>query len=199
VYYIPEDADARILDLWGMTGLSETQRVCQGQSLKRANTVEDCIQHIVRQGIDLADMGLENLLQLAQVNMPAQPGPGQAIGFPVQALAAANGIPQFAQAYRVLFRAQQPPNVDPAFDPIILFKTALSISIAAQMVFAVGQTVYEVWVSKEDLLTNIKEEDLLCPKDIVCIAGLYQGQTKGKDVSSMTPICKNVSPRYATH
>jgi hypothetical protein len=193
VYHIPEHTAERVLDLLGMTGLSETQRVCQGQSLKRADTVEECLYHILRQGVDLADTGPENLLQLVQANMPAQPGPGLAIGFPVQALAAANGVPEFARAYRVVFRAQHPPNVEPQWDPYVLSITAMAISIAAQMAFAAGQNVYEVWVAKKDLLANLKEEDLLCPKDILCISDVCLGQEEGKEIATTTPICTNVS------
>ena len=87
-----------------------TRPLYGSQSLKRADAAQDCIDQILRQRMNLADTGPENLVQVISANIPAEPFPGQAVAFPVEVLAA-NGIPQFAGAYSVVVRnGQRAPN-----------------------------------------------------------------------------------------
>ena len=73
----------------------------------------------------------------------------------------------------------------------------MSISIAAKLAFDVGKQI-QVWISKNDISTDIKLDDLLCPEDMLCIAEQCQGQKEGKEIGGITPICTNVSPNCKT-
>jgi hypothetical protein len=64
LHRIPQHTAERIQDFLGMTGLQETQRICKGQNMKRADTTE-CAQRILRHAIDLADTRPGGFMQLA--------------------------------------------------------------------------------------------------------------------------------------
>jgi hypothetical protein len=144
VYHIPDDAAARINDFLGMTGIKETQEICKGQSLKRVDNVQECIQHIQRHAMDLADVGPANLLQLAQQNIPSQPAADQAIGVAVGNLAT-EGIPVIIPVYRVMHEhAPARPPVDAGWDPVALGKSATAIAIAARAALVIGGSAVEI-------------------------------------------------------
>ncbi|KAF1848132.1 uncharacterized protein K460DRAFT_308071 [Cucurbitaria berberidis CBS 394.84] len=197
VYHIPQHASERIQDFLGMTGLRQTQEKCKGQNLKRADNLADCLRLIQRHGMDLADSGPSNLLQLAPRHIPARPGQGQAIGFPVQNLAT-NGALLVIPVYHVVFdRAPRAPNADQGWDPAILAKSAMAVTLAAHAAMFVGQGMLEIWVPKSNLEENLREEDLVCPKDLICVMDDCKGQEErefflGKEIKPnipMTPIC----------
>ncbi|KAJ4377484.1 hypothetical protein N0V83_000309 [Neocucurbitaria cava] len=189
VYRIPENAAARIQDFLGMTGIKDTQEKCKGQSLKRADNVQECLRRVQRHGMDLADVGPSNLLQLSQRNIPARPGPVQPIGFPIPNLAA-NGVLLLIPVYHVVYEhAPRAPNADQGWDPSILAKSAIGLTVAAHAAMFAGQSMLEIWVDKDKLVTNLKEDDLACPKDVICVSDDCKGQEEGKNVGAMTPIC----------
>jgi hypothetical protein len=141
--------------------------------------------------MDLADVGPANLLQLAQQNIPARPGAGQAVAFPIQNLALDTVLVIIPVYHIVAYNAPQVPDAG-GWDPAILAKSALGLTIAAHAAMFVGQSLAEIWVDKDKLVTNLKEEDLACPKDILCIADDCKGQDDGKELVDVTPICKLV-------
>jgi hypothetical protein len=164
-----------------MTGLKESQEICKGQSLKRADPTEECIRHIQRHAMDLADVGPANLMQIAQGNIPMRPAAGQAIGFPIENIAI-EGIPMVIPVYRVVV-AHRPRR--PNFD------------LGAHAVMVVGANFVEIWVSKDRLVPDLDEAKLACPKDLVCVMPDCLGQQEGTNQQDGdVPYCKKV--RYIT-
>jgi hypothetical protein len=115
---MPQDAAQRISDFLAITGIKETQDICKGQSIKRADGVDECLRHIQRHDIELADIGPDNLLQVAQQNIPVRPPAGQAIGFPIETLAT-EGIPLLFLVYWIVYeRAIRQTNFDMGWNPV---------------------------------------------------------------------------------
>jgi hypothetical protein len=186
-----------------MTGLQETQRICQGQSLKRADPTQECVDRILRQAMDLADIGPQDLLALAPANLPVDPGQGQPIGFPIPSIGV-DEVLVYVQIYRrVVASTRQAPEEDLNWHPVALYRTAVALTIASHAVMFAGQSLLNIAVSKDDLVTNLKKEDLLCAKDLVCLLDDCQGQKEIKNpltgtistttTKLMTPICTTVS------
>jgi hypothetical protein len=191
-YHIPKDTATRINDFLAMTGMHETQEICKGQSLKRADVVEECLQHIQRHAMDLADIGPSNLLQIAQQNIPTRPAAGQAIGLAVENIAT-QGIPLIIPVYRAMSEhAPRVPNADGNWDADVLAKGAVAIAIAARVALYVGQGVVEIWISKEKLVTDLKEDKLVCPKDLPCVVDECKGQDEFSNNADAMPYCKKV-------
>jgi hypothetical protein len=116
VYRIPETTAERIRDFIGMIGLQDTQQTCQGQNLKRADPNEECIKIILRHAMDLADGGPEDLLALAQANIPVEPGVNKPIDFPIPSISIGGSV-VFVQLYWQMFSAiAQAPQVDQNWD-----------------------------------------------------------------------------------
>jgi hypothetical protein len=178
-----------------MTGIKDTQNICKGQSLRRADSLAECLEHIQRHAMDLADAGPSNLLQLAQQNIPAQPAAGQAIGLAVGNLAT-DGIPLIIPVYRVLHEhAPQRAPANTGWDPAALLKSATAVAIAAHTALVIGGNIVEIWISKDKLFTDLKEEKLACPKNILCVSDECKGQEEGKNLVNTEPYCKKVSFR----
>jgi hypothetical protein len=195
VYHIPQHAAERIHDFLVMTGIAETQNACKGQNVKRADTLDQCLQQIQRHAMNLAEGGPSNLLQLAPQNLPRPPGPGQPIDFPVDHIAFA-GIYVFIPVYRGL----RPVPNDQGWDPVTLSKSALGVTIAMHVAMAAGQSLLDVWIDKEDLVTDLTPDRLACPKDLICTADDCGGQEDGKALSpDISPICKQVRRASSTH
>ncbi|OWY46231.1 hypothetical protein AALT_g2214 [Alternaria alternata] len=166
----------RIQDFLGMTGLQETQQICQGQNLKRADPTEECVRNILRHAMDLADTGPENLMALAQANNPVEPVAGQFIGFPIPSISIGESV-AFVQLYRQVSSATAPvPQADQNWNPSVLTKSALGLTIAVHASMFAGQTLAELIVSKNDIINDLKEEDLACAKDLICTLNNCQGQ-----------------------
>ncbi|KAH7413564.1 hypothetical protein DE146DRAFT_761816 [Phaeosphaeria sp. MPI-PUGE-AT-0046c] len=176
VYHIPKDAAGRISDFLAMTGIQETQKICQDQRIKRADGLQECLRLIQRHAIDLADGGPANLLQVAQQNIPARPGAGQAIGLPIENLAA-EGITLIIPVYRVIFEhAPRRSDLDMGWDPVVLARSAVAVAIAAHAVMFVGDSLLDIWIPKDKIIADLKEDKLMCPKDMLCIADECKGQ-----------------------
>lgn len=95
-----------------MTGLQATQDICKRQGLRRADSVQECLQHIQRHAIDLADISPANMLQVAEQNIPVTPAADQAIGFLVENLVT-DGTALIIPVYRVIYEhSPQRPNFD---------------------------------------------------------------------------------------
>jgi hypothetical protein len=203
VYHIPEHTAERIQDLLGMNGLQDTQRICQGQSLKRSDPTQDCVDRILRQAMDLADIGPQDLLALAQANIPVEPGPGQPIGFPIPNISVDEFL-AFLQVYRRVFAAAHNiPEADQNWDPIVLYRTSIALTIASHAAMFVGQSLLDIYTSPDDLVKDLRKEDLACAKDLVCLLDNCQGQKEIKNpltgqvmntnTKLVTPICLTVS------
>lgn len=176
-----------------MTGIQETQQICKDQAIKRADTLEQCLQHIQRHAVDLADAGPANLLQIAQQNVPARPAPGQAIALPIENLAT-EGVTLIIPVYRVIFEhAPRRPNFDMGWDPVVLTKSAVAVAIAAHAAMFVGESLLDVWIPRDKIVTDLKEDKLMCPKDMLCVVDECQGQEKGSiNNQDKEPYCKKV-------
>jgi hypothetical protein len=176
-----------------MTGIKETQTICKGQTLRRADSLAECLQHIQRHAMDLADAGPANLLQLAQQDIPAQPAAGQAIGLAMGNLAT-DGIPLIIPVYRVLHEhAPQRAPANTGWDPAALVKSAAAVAIAAHVAHVVGEKIVEIWIPKDKLFKDLKEETLACPKNILCVSDECKGQEETKNLVHTEPYCKKVS------
>lgn len=191
VYRIPKHQAQRIRDYLGMTGLHETQEICKVQTSKRAETSEQCRQRIQQHAFDLIDGGPANMLQLAQRNIPARPGPGQAIGFPVENIAIEGAVIAIPVYRRIVSHAQGPE--DNSVDPALVATSLAAVTIAAHVVWAVGLTLTEIWIRKDSLAKNLKEVDLACPKDLLCPSDDCKSQEEGERMRrDITPVCKEV-------
>jgi hypothetical protein len=203
VYHIPENTAERIQDFLGMTGLQETQRICQSQNMKRADPTEECIERIVRHAMDLIDTGPENLMALAQANVPIEPAVGQVIGFPIPSISIGETV-AFVRLYRQAFSATAAaPQEDQNWDPSILTRSALGLTIAAHAAMFAGEALLELYLSKDDAINDLKEEDLVCSKNLICTSKNCQGQKEVKypftgvvsAKAPFTPTCLTVSQR----
>jgi hypothetical protein len=194
VYRLPQDAADRIRDFLAMTGLAETQDQCEGRNVKRWGPLEECLQQIQRHALDLADSGPSNLLQIAQANIPSRPAAGQAIGFPIERLLS-QGVPLTPAVYRVVLQHRpRRPNFDMGWDPRVLATSAVALTIAAHAVMHAGQSLLEIWVPKDRLMTDFMEDRLACSKDLYCINDDCLGQNEGANYASFhSPYCKKVS------
>jgi hypothetical protein len=170
-----------------MTGLQDTQRICKAQP------IEECLRHIQRHAIDLADGGPSNLLQIAQQNIPARPATGQAIGLPIENVAT-EGVTLIITVYRAIFEhAPRRPEFDMGWDPIVLAKSAAAIAIAAHAAMFVGDSLLDIYVPKEKILTDFKEDRLVCQKDMLCITEECCGQEENNSFKGeIAPYCKKV-------
>jgi hypothetical protein len=89
------------------------------------------------------------------------------------------------------------PEPDQDWDPVVLYRSAVGFTIAAHVAMFVGQTLLEIYVSKDDLVNDLKKEDSACANDLVCLLDNCQGQKEktnfltGKVTSDVnfTPIC----------
>lgn len=201
VYHIPKTTAERIEDFLGMTGLQETQQICQGQSFKRADPTEECIERILHHAMSLVDTGPDDLMALAQANVPIEPAAGQAIGFPIPNIYIGESV-AFVRMYRQMSSATATtPQADQNWDPSLLARSALGLTIAAHAVMFTGQALMELFVGKDDVIKDFKEEDLACPKDLICTSVNCQGQKEvinpltGDTISKppSTPTCLTVS------
>ncbi|KAI4645739.1 hypothetical protein J4E93_005317 [Alternaria ventricosa] len=200
VYHIPKTTAERIEDFLGMTGLQETQQICQGQSFKRADPTEECIERILHHAMSLVDTGPDDLMALAQANVPIEPAAGQAISFPIPNIYIGESV-AFVRMYRQMNSATATtPQADQNWDPSLLARSALGLTIAAHAVMFTGQALMELFVGKDDVIKDFKEEDLACPKDLICTSVNCQGQKEvinpltGETISKppSTPTCLTV-------
>ncbi|KAF1918942.1 hypothetical protein BDU57DRAFT_124308 [Ampelomyces quisqualis] len=190
VYRIPKDAAQRISDFLAITGIQDTQNICKGHNMRRADPVQECLQRIQRHAMDLVDTGPANLLQIAQQNIPARPPAGQAIGFPIEMIAN-EGIPLLIPVYRVVVAHAPPrPDLDMGWDPVVLAKSATAITIAAHAAIFVGQSILEMWIPKDKLTPDLREDRLSCPKDMLCVDDECQGQKEDTNIVGVRPYCK---------
>jgi hypothetical protein len=173
--------------------MQKTQEICKGQNLRRADTAQECLQHIQRHAMDLADVGPSNLLQIAQAHIPARPAVGQAIGLPVENLVI-DGIPMLIPVYRVVYEhAPRRPTFDMGWDPLVLVRAATSIAIAAHVAMFAGQSILDIWIPKDKVMTDLREDRLACPKNMLCVADECQGQKEESNYfASNVPYCKKV-------
>ncbi|KAH7079690.1 hypothetical protein FB567DRAFT_533126 [Paraphoma chrysanthemicola] len=189
LFRIPPDVATRIGDFLAMTGIHDTQNKCKDQSIKRADTTEECLRALQRHAMDLADAGPSNLLQVAQQNIPVRPAVGQPIGFPAQDLAM-NGVQILVPVYRVAYvYAPRRPNFDMEWSPGVFAIGATAVVIAAHAASAVGESLKEIWVSKSQLVKDFTEDKLSCPKDVLCIADDCMGQDDGEILETAYPYC----------
>jgi hypothetical protein len=193
VYHIPQHVTERIHDFWAMTGIGETQNLCKGQNVKRADTLDQYLQQIQRHAMDLTDGGPSNLLRLAPQHLSRPPEPGQAIDFPVDHVAF-GGIIVLISVYRSI--RQNTPNAvpnDQGWDPAILTRTAMGVTIAAHAAMLAGQSLLDIWNDENGLDTDLISDRLTCSKDLICTADDCGGQEDGKALNpDMSPMCKQV-------
>lgn len=83
VYHIPEHAADRIQDFLAITGIKETQNICKDQHTKRTDNLQECLRQLQRHALDFAEAEPSDLMQLSPQNIPAVPGQGQVISFPI--------------------------------------------------------------------------------------------------------------------
>jgi len=189
VYSIPDEAATRIQDFLAMTGMSETQTICKGRNVRRADDLQECLNRIQRHALDLADIGPDNLMPLAQYNIPGVPNPGQPIRFPVENLAI-DGVVLVIPVYRIIRQRAEVAN-NQGWDPAILARSAMAVTIAAHAAMFAGSKVLELFVDSDKLAKDMRPEHFVC-KDNICTADDCQGQQEGKEVTGMSPICKKV-------
>ncbi|KAF2023189.1 hypothetical protein EK21DRAFT_118998 [Setomelanomma holmii] len=189
VYRLFQVTADRIGDFPTMTGGQEAQKTCQGQTLRRADTVEACIQSIERLAMNLANDGPDNLLPVAQQNVPVRPAPGQHVAVGVANLTA-EGVPLIVPLYRVVYEhAPRRPNFDLPFSPLALATSAAAIAITTLWVLYIPQSLTEVWIDGEKILVDLNEDKLSCPKNILCAADECLGQAESKSTIGQ-PYCK---------
>ncbi|KAH7079685.1 hypothetical protein FB567DRAFT_449769 [Paraphoma chrysanthemicola] len=192
LYRIPANTSQRILDFLGMTGLAEAQDKCQGVKTKRVDNVQECLRSIERLAVNLADGGPDNLLQVAQQNMPANPGAGQPIAAAIPNLAI-DGIPLVIPVYRVMYEhGPRRPNFDMGWSPAILATSGLAVAIVYNWATAKPQTLTEIWIDGEKVMSDLTDQKLACPKDLFCIKDNCAGQEREKNWVGPDPYCKKV-------
>ncbi|KAH7413561.1 hypothetical protein DE146DRAFT_749767 [Phaeosphaeria sp. MPI-PUGE-AT-0046c] len=183
VYHIPQHAADRIQDFLAITGIKETQHICKDQNIKRADNLQECLRHLQRHAMDLADVGPSDLIQLAPQNIPTMPGQGQAISFPIADFAA-DGIILLIPVYRSIREQSPMPVNEQGWDPAILGKSAMALTIAAHVAMFAGQSLLDIWIEKDQLVTDLKPESLSCRKELICSDDDCKAQEVGKDLDN---------------
>ncbi|KAF2492915.1 hypothetical protein BU16DRAFT_592780 [Lophium mytilinum] len=212
VYHIPVDSARRIQDLLGMLGISSAQKACKGLDLNkppksrvRSTALEECVRQLSQIIPELENAAPQELIQLAAQNMPAQPAPGGQIGFPIQNLMLEN-MNMAVIAYRVavvrVLRGDEavpaPPPGAEVFEIPMLVRSSLAVTIVLHAVMAAGQMALNIWVPQTALTKDLKPEDFLCPKDILCIADDCKAQDEGKGILERNAFC-NVAEHEGCH
>jgi proline racemase len=140
-------------------------------------------------------------MELVQANLPIEPAAGQAIGFPIPNIRIGDSV-AFIQLYREVFSATASARqADQNWDPAVLTRSAVGLTIAAHAAMLASQTLFEIFVRKSDIVTDLKKEDLACAKDLICILDDCQGQKEVTDPATgmisaeapLTPTCLTVS------
>jgi hypothetical protein len=185
VYHIPKDSASRIQDFLAMIGVGQVVDACQGHDLfnlqasrlrrhsKRADTLEHCIGQIAAMTPDFLDSVPAQALQLAAEVFPAPVGPGQTIGYPVPSMRNSAGEFVITGIYHVYYmhrRAATPAPAPgaPQFDMPTLVKSALGLTILTHVVMHAGQVGMEIWMPQSAVKTDINEDELTCPDEILC-------------------------------
>jgi hypothetical protein len=213
VYHIPASTVGRLQDLLSMLGISNVIPSCQGYDLfnpkasrirrqngdgNRVNTLEQCTDMLERFTANFVKSA-ENILELAPRSMPAQPGPGKAIGFPIQKLRAhdiyvVTGI--YRAVHATMGRSKGAISAQPAAEQFhipTLVRSTLGLTIVLSAVMAKGELALDLWAPQSAVSTDIKEDEIACPKDIVCIEEVCGAQRDDVELEPRKAFCKNVS------
>jgi hypothetical protein len=213
VYHIPASTVRRLEDLLNMLGISSVIPNCQGYDLfnpkasrirrqngggNRVNTLEQCTDMVERFTANFVKSA-ENILELAPRLMPAQPGPGKAIGFPIQKLRAhdiylVTGI--YRTVHATMGRAKSPISAQPAAEQFhipTLVRSTLGLTVVLHAVMAGGELALELWAPQNAVSTDIKEDEIACPRDIICIEDECGAQRDNVELEPHKAFCKKVS------
>jgi hypothetical protein len=114
----------------------------------------------------------EQALQLAARAIPAPVAPGQTIGHPVPSIINAAGEFVITGIWRVYYAHQGGPAA-PApgarrFNMPTFVKSALTLTIVMDAVMHAGHVGVEIWMPQSALKTDFREDDLVCPDEIMC-------------------------------
>ena len=202
VYHIPLDSARRIQDFLAMLGIQDLVDACQGYDLfnpqlsrvsrgKRADTIEQCLEQVARFVPGFMEGIPENAVQLAQRNFPAQPGPGQAIGFPVQNIMVQD-VYVVVIPYHAL-RAHMMPAPVPRFYVPAFVSSAVGWAIVSFVVMHAGQMALDIWLPQNAVSTDITEDAFACPEDILCIEDACGAQEDDVEIEQRNAFCKKVS------
>ncbi|KAF1945552.1 hypothetical protein EJ02DRAFT_475873 [Clathrospora elynae] len=188
VYHVPDSAATHIRDFLGILGAEQMSKECQGTQ-KQADP--PCLARRTRQLGRLFEDGPENLIQLARMNPPlAAPGPGQAVGVPIQNIAI-DGV------LVVRFLACTNRNAHPTdpgqVDVVALAQSAAIVAIISHVLAYYSGSMKEVWVPQDQLVKEATTEDIACPRQIACISPECGGQKEGVNDASGNSFCKMAS------
>ncbi|KAF1954802.1 hypothetical protein CC80DRAFT_475507 [Byssothecium circinans] len=207
VYHIPVDSARKIQDLLGMLGIDRLVESCKGYDLlspqrnqkKRANTLEQCWKDLSDMTSNFLETAPEGALQLAPQNFPAQPAPGGAIGYPVQNVVIEQ-VHLIIVPYHILrahMRARGAPAAPPPTVPLpqfhvpTLVRSALGMTILSHAAMFAGQVALDIFVSKDAVSTELKEDEFTCPNEILCIDGDCGAQQQDETfVADRNAFCK---------
>lgn len=206
VYHLPVDSARRIQELLAMLGIQDLMNVCkrydlfrpQNSRLRRADDVQECLRQVGNMVPNLMETIPENAIQLAEQFVPNAPGPGQAIAFPVQN-AVVDGVHVVVLSYRII-RVRGGPGTPaapaapvPGFSMPNFLHSTLGFAILGYAVMHAGQMVTDIWVPKSAVSTDIKTDEFVCPKHILCVDDECGAQEDDKEILERSAFCKTVS------
>ncbi|KAF2006485.1 hypothetical protein P154DRAFT_481232 [Amniculicola lignicola CBS 123094] len=190
VYRVPQKLEQRLHDLLGILGSDENAQKCAGQR-KRADVTEACARAIRNTAEALFNAAPEGALAVAQQNLPRRPAPGGALRLPVQNFVLVEVPIVVILAHRVV-----PMQVIEEFDALGLAQASLAVTLAAHALMFAGSTLLEIWIPKDQLASELKEEDFACPKDLICIDESCGAQEENKRIAHRDAVCKE-GTKYA--
>ncbi|KAF2855529.1 hypothetical protein T440DRAFT_513642 [Plenodomus tracheiphilus IPT5] len=173
VYHVPEPAAIRLHDYLAQMG---AQKVFQDflSGKKRADT--SCLEPATLQFARLVPDGPEGLIQLANIPEPPPPGVGQALGFP---------LPAYPVNGHYIVRQ---------ITPLEDFRRAIIASLLTVIILAVlkdfGLIQTEIWIPQDQFVWDIKVEDIICPRELACIAEECGARKPGHDLINYDAVCK---------
>jgi hypothetical protein len=206
VYHIPTDAARRIQDFLAMFGVKSLVDSCEGHDLfnpqksrvrrgKRANTIEECLRQLNNFNADWIEAVPQNALQLAPQNFPNQPGPGQAVDFPVQGTMV-DGVQVVVTTYHVMMQhrriVQAAPVPVQGLDLNVLAVAAVGLTILTHAIMFAGQVGLKVVLPQSAISRDIRDDDFSCPKDILCINDACGAQKSGSEIAQRNAYCTKV-------
>ncbi|KAH7110366.1 hypothetical protein B0J11DRAFT_448343 [Dendryphion nanum] len=183
VFHLPKEAADHIFDFLSMHGLKQELENCKktdktGGIRRREDIAAACLPVIERYAMGL-NKGIADTVQVAKALIPA---PGQDLKIPIPNLKVGD-----IQMAVVIVRKEISVTVD---HPLALASIVLALTAVLHVFIYGAQTVLELAIPKAMvLLDEVKEEELECPKELLCPDLDCKAQREFTSISFREAVC----------
>ncbi|KAH7123541.1 hypothetical protein B0J11DRAFT_435299 [Dendryphion nanum] len=187
VFHIPESVAARMYDYLAMIGSSSARDDCAKAKGKRRD-ISACYP-IVQQYAQALNAELKNIVEISKEFIPGVPAPGQPIKFPVPNLKIADIPMAISIARKDVLKGANVPEMGKEFDIAFIAAASLAITVVLHVVMGAGTRTLDFYTPKDMVLTDLKEEDIECPEEIMCIDNTCGAQIEFTQMPERRAIC----------